>query len=85
MSYGTAGENRVSLSHSGRTFEVEAVRPLLHDGPYIWLRYRTSALRVFRENLIFNPLSAYSPTPKANKDFLGPPNTDYNLHEKHKR
>jgi hypothetical protein len=36
----------------------------------------TSTLTSFRENLIFSPLFAYSPTPKANKGFLGPFNTD---------
>ena len=41
---------------------------------------RTSALMSFRENLIFFLLSTYSSTSKANKDFLGPPNTDQNLY-----
>ena len=59
-----------------------AVCPPCYDEPYVWSRYRTSALMVFKENLIFSPLSAYSPTPKANKGFLGPPNIDYNLHAK---
>ena len=35
---------------------------------------------VFRENLIFSPLFAYSPTPRAIKDTLRPPNSEYNLH-----
>ena len=60
----------------------QAVRPLCHDGLYIRSQYRTFALRIFRENLIFSLLSAYSTTPMANKGFLGPPNTDYNLHTK---
>ena len=47
-----------------------AVRPLCHDGLYVRLQDCTSAPMLFRENLIFSPLSAYSPTPKANKGFL---------------
>ena len=65
------GENRVSLSHTDHTSGLNAVRPPCHNEPYIWSQYRTSALRVFRENLIFYPLSAYSPTLKDNKGFLG--------------
>ena len=76
-SYGKAGENKVFQSHSGRTFGLEVVRPLCHDGPYIRSWCHTFALRVFRENIIFSPLFAYSPTLKANKGFLGSPNTDY--------
>ena len=82
MSYGTVGENRVSLSHSGCTSGLKAERPPCHDGPYVWSRYHTSAIRIFKENLIFSPLSTYSPTPKANKGFLRPPNTNQNLHTK---
>ena len=82
MSYEMVGENRVSLSHSNRMSWLEAIRPSRHDGLYIRLRHRTSALRVFGENLIFSPLFAYSPTSKANKGFLGPLNTYYNLHAK---
>ena len=82
MSYGMTSENRIFLLHSSRTFKLECVRLPCNDGPYVWSRYCMSALRVFRENLIFSPLSAYSPTPKANKGFLGLPNTDYNLHAK---
>ena len=85
MSCGMTGENRVSLSHSGRTSGLDAVRPPLHNGPYVLSQYRTFGLRVFRENLIFSLLSTYSPTPKANKGFLGPLNTDYNLHAKKQR
>ena len=70
MSYGTAGENRVSLSHFGRTSGLEAVRPPHHDGLYIRSQDHTSTPTSFRENLIFSPLFAYSPTPKANKGFL---------------
>ena len=77
-----AGENRVFLSHSGRMSELEAVHPPCYDGLYVRSRYRTSALRIFKENLIFSPLFIYSPTSKANKGFLGPHNTDYNLHTK---
>ena len=76
------GENRVSFSHFGYMSGLEAVHPPHHDRPYVRSQYRTSAQTVFRENLIFSPLSAYSPTPKANKGFLGPPNIDYNLHAK---
>jgi hypothetical protein len=61
------GENMVSLSHTDRTSELGAVRPLCHDGPYVQSRDRTSTLTSFKENLIFFPLSTYSPTPKANK------------------
>ena len=85
MSYGTVGENMVSLSHFGRTSGIDAVRQSRHDWLYVWSRYRMSALRVFRENLIFSPLSAYSSTPKANKGFLSSFNTDYNLHAKQQR
>jgi hypothetical protein len=53
-----------------------------HDGPYIQSRDRTFTSMSFRENLIFSQLSAYSLTPKANKGFLRPSNTDYNLHAK---
>jgi hypothetical protein len=74
------GENRVSLSHSGRTSELEVVHPLCHNGSYVRSLDRTSVMMFFRENLIFSPLSAYSLTPKANTDSLGPPNTDQNLH-----
>jgi hypothetical protein len=61
-----------------------AVRPgsLCHDGPYIRSQDYTSAPTSFRENLIFSPLSAYSPTPKANTNSVRPPNTDRNLHAK---
>jgi hypothetical protein len=47
-----------------------------NNGPYIQSRDYTSALKSFMENLVFFPLSIYSSTPKANKGFLGPPNTD---------
>jgi hypothetical protein len=61
------GENMVSLSHTDRTSGLGAVRPLCHDGPYVRSRDHMSAPTSFRENLIFSPLSVYSPTPKANK------------------
>ena len=77
-----AGENRVSLSHSSHTSGLDVIRPPCHDGPYVQSQYYTSALKVFNENLIFSSLSAYSSTPKANEDFLGPPNTDYNVYAK---
>ena len=82
MSYGTVGENKVSLSHSGCTFGLDAIRPPCHDEPYIRSRYRISALKVFRENLIFSSLFAYSTAHEANKGFLGSPNTNQNLHAK---
>jgi hypothetical protein len=75
-----AGENRVSLSHTVRTSGLGAVRPLCHDRPYIQSLYHMSAMRVFKENLIFSPLSAYSPTPRAIRNTLKPFNRDYNLH-----
>jgi hypothetical protein len=36
MSYAMAGENKVSLSHSGRMSGQRVVRPLRHEGPYVW-------------------------------------------------
>jgi hypothetical protein len=80
MSYGTAGKNRVSLSHTDYKSRLGAVRPPCHDGPYVRSRYRMSALRVFRENLILSPLSAYSPTFKATRNTIKPPSLVYNLH-----
>ena len=82
-----AGENRVSLSHSGRTFGLQAMHPLSHDGPYVYIRsrYCMSAQRVFKEKLIFSPLSTYFSNSKANKGFLGPSNIDYNLYAKQQR
>ena len=77
-----ARENRLSQSHFGRTFELKAICPPCYDRPYVQSPYRMFALRIFRENLIFSPLSTYSSIPKANKGFLGPPNIDYNLHAK---
>jgi hypothetical protein len=74
------GENRVSLPHTDRTSGIRAVRPPCHDGPYVKSRYCTSALRVFRENPIFSPLSTYSPTPKATRNILKPYSIVYNLH-----
>ena len=54
-----ANENRVSLSHSGRTSIItrRAIRQVMK--PYV-------RFEGFKENLIFSPLSAYSLTPKAN-------------------
>ena len=85
MNYETVNENRVSLSHTDRTSGIDVTHPPRYDGPYVRSQYHTSALKVFRENLIFSPLSAYSLTPKANKGFLGPPNIDCNLHAKQQR
>jgi hypothetical protein len=74
------GENRVSLLHTDRTSGLRVVCPLCHDGPYVKSQYRTSALRVFRENLIFSSLSAYSPTSKATRNTLKAYSIVYNLH-----
>jgi hypothetical protein len=82
MTYGTIGENRVSLPQSSRTSGLEAVRPLCHNEPYVRSRDCTSAPMSFGENLIFSLLSAYSPTLKANKGFIRPLNSDRNLHAK---
>jgi hypothetical protein len=65
----------------GFPYNILDVCPLRYDGPYIWSQDCTFAPTSFRENLIFSPLFAYSPTPKANKGFLEPPNTDRNVQE----
>jgi hypothetical protein len=75
-----ASENTVSLSHIDRTFELGAIRPPCHDGPYVRSRYSMSALRVFKGNLIFSPLFTYSPTHRATRNTLKPPSLVYNLH-----
>jgi hypothetical protein len=75
-----AGENKVSLSHIDRKFGLEAVCPPCHNGRYVQSQYRTSALRVFRENLIFSLLSSYSPTPRATRNTLKPSSLVYNLY-----
>jgi hypothetical protein len=75
-----AGENRVSLSHTDCTSRLGVVCPPCHDKPYVRSRYRTSALRVFRENLIFPPLSTYSLTSRATRNTLKSHSLDYNLH-----
>ena len=72
MRYGMAGENRVSLSHIERKSGLGAMHPPRHNGPYIRSRYHMSALRVFRENLIFFPLSIYSPTHRAIRNTIKP-------------
>jgi hypothetical protein len=74
------GENKVFLSHTDRTFRFRAVRPPCHYGLYVRSQYCTSALRVFRENLIFFSLSTYSPTSRATRNTIKPPNRAYNLH-----
>jgi hypothetical protein len=71
-SYETFGENRVFLSHSDRTSGLGCVRPPCNDKSYVRSRHRTSAVWLLRENLIFSPLSAYPPTPKATGNYLEP-------------
>jgi hypothetical protein len=73
----------------GLPYHTLAVRPCsslyvhcVTIGPYFRSQDCTSAPTSLRENLIFSPLSAYSPTSRANKGFLGPPNTYQNLHTK---
>ena len=80
MSYGTVGENRASLSYIDRTSGLVCIRPPCHDGPYVWSRYHTSAMWVFRENFIFSPLSAYSSTPRTTRNTLKALNLVDNLH-----
>jgi hypothetical protein len=74
------GKNRVFLSHTDRTSGLKAVRPPCHHGLYARSRYCMFALRVFGENLIFSPLSTYSPTPRVTRNNLKPSSLDYNLH-----
>ena len=62
------------------TSELEVVRPSRHNGPNVRSQDRLSTLTSFREPSFSPSLSTYSPTPKANKGFLGPPNTNYNLY-----
>jgi hypothetical protein len=68
-----AGENSVSLSDTDcmSTVLQWAVRQA---------RYCMSAMWVLKDNLIFSPLSAYSPTHKAIKNTLKPPSLVYNLY-----
>jgi hypothetical protein len=80
MSYGTFGENKVFLPHSDCTFGLRCVRLPCNDKLYVWSRYRTSTVWVIMENLIFSPLSAYSPTPKATRNNLKPSSPVCNLH-----
>ena len=75
-----ASENRVFLSHIDRTSGLGSICSLCHNRSYVRSRYRTPALRVFRENLIFSPLFAYSSTPRATRNILKPPNLVYKLH-----
>ena len=75
-----AGENKVFLLHIDCTSELGCVRPLCHVGLYVWSRYRTSAMWVIKENLIFSLLSAYSSTLMATRNTLKPPNLVHNLH-----
>jgi hypothetical protein len=61
-----------------------SVRPGL--GVYVrhvttsWSQHRMSVVWVLGENLIFFPLSAYSPTPKATRNNLKPSSPVCNLH-----
>jgi hypothetical protein len=80
MSYGIFGENRVSLPHSDRTSRLGYVRLPCNDKPYVRSRHRTSIVWVLRENFIFSPLSAYSPTPKATRNYLKLSSPVYNFH-----
>jgi hypothetical protein len=74
------GENRVSLPHNDHTSGLGCVCPPCNDISYVRSRYHTSVVWVLRENLIFSPLSAYSPTLKATKSNLKPSNPICNLH-----
>jgi hypothetical protein len=65
------GKNRVSMSHIDRTSGLGAV---------CLAQYRTSAKWVLMENLIFSPLSAYSPTPRATRNTLKPSSLVNNLY-----
>ena len=67
-----AGKNGIPLSHSDRTSIVTLWVVCPVSRPYV-------RSEVFKENLIFSPLSAYSPTPRAIKSSLRPLNSDYNL------
>ena len=73
MSYETTCDNKVPC-------HILTVCP--GSGPCIHrvMMGRTFTLRVFRENLIFSPLSTYSPTRKATRNTLKPLSLDYNLH-----
>jgi hypothetical protein len=65
MSYGIDGENKVPCHTLDHTFRLRAICPPCHSGPYVRSQDRMSALTSFRENLIFSPLSTYSPTSEA--------------------
>ena len=60
----------------GFPYNTLAIRQQRHNRPYIRSQDRTSTLTSFMENLIFSPLSAYSPTLKANTDSIMPPNSE---------
>jgi hypothetical protein len=80
MSYETVSENRVSLSHTKCTSGLGVVRPLCHDKSYVRHNTVRPLCGFLRENLIFSPLSAYSPTPKATRNTLKPSSLVNNLH-----
>jgi hypothetical protein len=80
MSYGTFGENRVSLPHSDCTSGLRCIRPPCNDKPYVWSQHHMSVVWVLRENYIFSPLSAYPPTLKATGNYLKPSSLVCNLH-----
>jgi hypothetical protein len=73
-------ENRVSLPHSDHTSGLKSICPPCNDKPYVRSRCRTSTVWVVGENLIFSPLSAYSPTPKASRNNLKLSSLVCNLH-----
>jgi hypothetical protein len=64
--------NKIFLPHSDRTSGLGRVCPPCNDKPYVRSQHRMSAVWVLGENLIFSPLSAYPPTPKATKNNLSP-------------
>jgi DNA-binding transcriptional regulator/RsmH inhibitor MraZ len=65
-------------------FPCHTLTVRLGSGSYVHCdtKGRTSTPTSFRENLIFSSLFTYSPTPKANKGYLRPPNSNRNLHAK---
>jgi hypothetical protein len=51
-----------------------------HVMTYVRAQVRTSAVWVLGENLIFSPLFAYPPTPKATRNYLKPSSLVCNLY-----
>jgi hypothetical protein len=80
------GKNKVSLPHIDRTSGLGAVHSSLGHTSAIsrqavrLARYRTSAMWVLGENLIFSPLSTFSPTSKAIRNTLKLSSLVCNLH-----